>query len=294
MEHGHVIDMSSRTSRVVGAARKSLERVPGRVKPPQEVTTGGRTCKSARFVMACGLTLASHARQRQRRHRYTDGDVIKIGVHHRHVRASTPTSTGQGSVWSRPARWRSRTLAAAVSQRPQGRGASFADHQNKADISSNDRPPVVRRRQGLDMLIVRPRTRRPRRSPMAKVDRPREEQGRTSSSGAATSDADWSTTSAHPTRSTGSTTPWSLANGTGNALAKTDKWQELVLRHSRLRVRPPRFERDTDGTIVEKRRRQGASARVRASASPASDFSSFLLQAQSSQGSGHRPRQRRR
>ncbi|MCK7500433.1 MAG: hypothetical protein MZW92_66835 [Comamonadaceae bacterium] len=76
--------------------------------------------------------------------------MIKIGVHHRHVRPVLPTSTAPGSAWRRSA-WRSRTSA----QRSPGMKIEvvFADHQNKADVALARSRAVVSTATGVDVIV---------------------------------------------------------------------------------------------------------------------------------------------
>ena len=82
---------------------------------------------------------------------------------------------------------------------------------------------------------------------------------------------------------------WALANGTGKAIVKTggDTWFFLTADYAFGHA----LERDTAAVV----RKNGGKVvgKVR-HPFPAQDFSSFLLQAQPSEGQDHRPRQRRR
>ena len=82
---------------------------------------------------------------------------------------------------------------------------------------------------------------------------------------------------------------WALANGTGKAIVKTggDTWFFLTADYAFGHA----LERDT-AAVVEKNGGK-VLGQVR-HPFPGTDFSSFLLQAQASQGQDHRPRQCRR
>ena len=195
----------------------------------------------------------------------TDG-VIKIGVL-TDMSGLYADFTGQGSVWS--ARKAVEDFGAAA------KGIKVevigADHQNKADISSNiarqwfdvDKVDVI-----VDLVSTT--------TALAVNSIGREKNKVVLVSGAATSDLTGSQCSPNTIHWVYDT--WSLANGTGNALAKTadgKSWffvtADYAFGHA--------LERDTSA-VVEKNGGK-VLGKVR-HPFPGQDFSSFLLQAQAS------------
>ena len=160
-----------------------------------------------------------------------------------------------------------------------------ADHQNKPDVGSEHRAPVVRRRQGRR----RSSTCRPRRSRWRSA-RSRATRTRSSSS-RAPAPRDLTGKACSPEHR-----PLDLRHlgarqrhrqGGGRRPAATS-WFFLTADYAFGQA----LERDTDGGG-----RKAAAARCwarSATRSSTTDFSSFLLQAQASKAQGHRARQRRR
>jgi branched-chain amino acid transport system substrate-binding protein len=212
---------------------------------------------------AAALMLAGSASAQQVQ--LSDG-VIKIGVL-TDMSGLYADFTGQGSVWA--ARKAVEDFGAAA----KGLKVEVigADHQNKADISSNiarqwfdvDKVDVV-----VDLVTTS--------TALAVSAIAREKNKVVLVSGAATSDLTGPQCSPNTIHWVYDT--WSLANGTGNALAKTAKGKnwffvtaDYAFGHA--------LERDTSA-VVEKNGGK-VLGRVR-HPFPGQDFSSFLLQAQAS------------
>ena len=158
-----------------------------------------------------------------------------------------------------------------------------ADHQNKPDVGSQHRAPVVRRRQG----------RRDRRRADL-VGGARGQPGRratrtrcSSSPARRTSDLTGKACSPNTVHWTYDT--WMLANGTGSAIVKTggDTWFFLTADYAFGHA----LERDTEAVVLKNGGKVLGKVRHPLNTQ---DFSSFLLQAQASKAQDHRPRQRRR
>lgn len=212
---------------------------------------------------AAALMLAGSASAQQVQ--LSDG-VIKIGVL-TDMSGLYADFTGQGSVWA--ARKAVEDFGAAA----KGLKVEVvgADHQNKADVSSNiarqwfdvDKVDVI-----VDLVATT--------TALAVNSIGREKNKVVLVSGAATSDLTGPQCSPNTIHWVYDT--WSLANGTGNALAKTDKGKswffvtaDYAFGHA--------LERDT-AAVVEKNGGK-VLGRVR-HPFPGQDFSSFLLQAQAS------------
>ncbi len=219
--------------------------------------------KRALTAATAALMLAGSASAQQVQ--MSDG-TIKIGVL-TDMSGLYADFTGQGSVWS--ARKAVEDFGAAA----KGLKVEIvsADHQNKADISSNiarqwfdvDKVDVV-----VDLVTTS--------TALAVSAIAREKNKVVLVSGAATSDLTGPQCSPNTIHWVYDT--WSLANGTGNALAKTAKgknWFFLTADYAFGHA----LERDT-AAVVEKNGGK-VLGRVR-HPFPGQDFSSFLLQAQSS------------
>ena len=213
------------------------------------------------FILAAAasaLATAAHAQ-------YTDG-VIKIGVMNDQSGLYADLS-GQGSVWAARKAIEDYCKANKCHDKIE---VVFADHQNKPDIGSN----IVRQWYDVDNVDVVVDV--PTSSVALAVNNLTKEKNRVFLvSGAATSDLTGKACSPNTIHWTYDT--WSLANGTGNAIVKTggDTWFFLTADYAFGHA----LERDT-AAVVEK---SGGKVlgKVR-HPFPGQDFSSFLLQAQSS------------
>jgi branched-chain amino acid transport system substrate-binding protein len=216
--------------------------------------------KSLRNLAVLAAVLASSTAYAQ----YSDG-VIKIGVMN-DMSGTYADLSGQGSV-----------IAARMAVEDFGAAAKGmkveilgADHQNKPDVGSN----VVRTwidREQVDVIVDVPTS----SVALAVNEIVREKNKVFLVSGAAASDLTGSKCSPNTVHWTYDT--WSLANGTGNAIVKTggDTWFFLTADYAFGHA----LERDT-AAVVEKNGGKVV-GRVR-HPFPATDFSSFLLQAQAS------------
>ena len=217
-----------------------------------------RTLSSA--AAAAVLALAAGAAQAQ----ISDG-VIKIGVLN-DMSGLYADLTGPGSV-----------IAAKLAVEDFGAASKGmkvevvgADHQNKPDVGST----VARTWYDTDKVDVIVDV--PTSSVALAVNQVTRDKGKAFLvSGAATSDLTGKACSPNTIHWTYDT--WMLANGTGIG-GRQDGRRHLVLPHRRLRVRPRARARHRSGGAEE--RRQGA--RQGAPPVPGTDFSSFLLQAQTS------------
>ena len=195
---------------------------------------------------------------------YTDG-VIKIGVMN-DMSGTYSDLSGQGSV-----------IAARMAVEDFGAAAKGmkveivgADHQNKPDIGSN----IVRTWIDVDKVDVIVDV--PTSSVALAVNQIVKDKNKVFLvSGAATSDLTGKACTPNTIHRTYDT--WSLANGTGNAIVKTggDSWYFLTADYAFGHA----LERDT-AAVVEKNGGKVV-GRVR-HPFPGQDFSSFLLQAQTS------------
>ncbi len=196
---------------------------------------------------------------------YSDG-TIKIGVMNDQSGLYADL-TGQGSVWSARKAIEDFCKMTTCHNKIE---VVFADHQNKPDIGSN----VVRQWFDVDKVDVVVDV--PTSSVALAVNTITKEKNKVFLvSGAATSDLTGKACSPNTIHWTYDT--WALANGTGNAIVKTggDSWFFLTADYAFGHA----LERDT-AAVVEK---SGGKVvgKVR-HPFPGQDFSSFLLQAQSS------------
>lgn len=194
------------------------------------------------------------------------GGVIKIGVMNDQSGTYADLS-GQGSVWAARKAIEDYCKANKCHDKIE---VVFADHQNKPDIGSN----VARQWydvEGVDVIVDVPTS-----SVALAVHNITKEKNKVFlNSGAASSDLTGKACTPNTIHWTYDT--WSLANGTGNAIVKTggDTWFFLTADYAFGHA----LERDT-AALVEK---SGGKVlgKVR-HPFPGQDFSSFLLQAQSS------------
>jgi branched-chain amino acid transport system substrate-binding protein len=196
---------------------------------------------------------------------YTDG-TIKIGVMNDQSGLYSDL-TGQGSVWAARKAIEDFCKSSTCHNKIE---VVFADHQNKPDVGSN----VVRQWYDVDKVDVVVDV--PTSSVALAVNTITKEKNKVFLvSGAATSDLTGKACTPNTIHWTYDT--WALANGTGNAIVKTggDSWFFLTADYAFGHA----LERDT-GAVVEK---SGGKVvgKVR-HPFPGQDFSSFLLQAQSS------------
>ena len=207
---------------------------------------------------------------------FSDG-VIKIGV--MNDMSGTYADLDRTRARSSPRRWRSRISAPPPRA---SRSRSWRRPSEQAGYRLQRRAHLDRHRQGRRDRRRADFVGRARRQ----RDRPREEQG-VPVSGAAASDLTGDKCSPNTVHWTYDT--WALANGTGNAIVKTGgkNWFFLTADYAFGHA----LERDT-AAVVEKNGGK-VLGKVR-HPFPATDFSSFLLQAQSSKAQSHRPRQCRR
>lgn len=196
---------------------------------------------------------------------YSDG-VIKLGVMNDQSGTYADLS-GQGSVWAAKKAIEDFCKTTTCHDKIE---VVFADHQNKPDIGSN----VVRQWFDVDKVDVVVDV--PTSSVALAVNNITKEKNKVFLvSGAAASDLTGKACSPNTVHWTYDT--WALANGTGNAIVKTggDTWFFLTADYAFGHA----LERDT-AAVVEK---SGGKVlgKVR-HPFPGQDFSSFLLQAQSS------------
>ena len=216
--------------------------------------------KNLPSLIALAAVLASGSAQAQ----YTDG-IIKIGVMN-DMSGTYKDLSGQGSV-----------LAARMAVEDFGAAAKGlkveivgADHQNKADVGSN----VVRTwidTDKVDVIVDVPTS----SVALAVNEIVRDKNKVFLVSGAAASDltgAQCTPNTIHWTYDT-----WALANGTGKAIVKTggDTWFFITANYAFGLA----LERDTAAVVVKNGGKVLGQVRH---PFPATDFSSFLLQAQAS------------
>jgi branched-chain amino acid transport system substrate-binding protein len=210
---------------------------------------------------AAALCLGAALSQAQ----YSDG-TIKIGVMNDQSGLYADL-TGQGSVWSARKAIEDFCKSSKCHDKIE---VVFADHQNKPDVGSN----VVRQWYDVDKVDVVVDV--PTSSVALAVNTITKEKNKVFLvSGAATSDLTGKACSPNTIHWTYDT--WALANGTGNAIVKTggDSWFFLTADYAFGHA----LERDT-AAVVEKTGGKVV-GKVR-HPFPGQDFSSFLLQAQSS------------
>jgi branched-chain amino acid transport system substrate-binding protein len=196
---------------------------------------------------------------------YSD-DVIKIGVMNDQSGTYADLS-GQGSVWAAKKAIDDFCKTTKCHDKIE---VVFADHQNKPDIGSN----IVRQWYDVDKVDVVVDV--PTSSVALAVNNITKEKNKVFLvSGAATSDLTGKACTANTVHWTYDT--WALANGTGQAIVKTggDTWFFITADYAFGHA----LERDTSA-VVEKNGGK-VLGKVR-HPFPAQDFSSFLLQAQSS------------
>ncbi|MDX2204664.1 MAG: ABC transporter substrate-binding protein [Hyphomicrobiaceae bacterium] len=196
---------------------------------------------------------------------YSDG-TIKIGVMNDQSGLYADL-TGQGSVWAARKAVEDFCKTTKCHDKIE---VVFADHQNKPDIGSN----VVRQWYDVDKVDVVVDV--PTSSVALAVNNITKEKNKVFLvSGAATSDLTGKACTPNTVHWTYDT--WALANGTGNAIVKTggDSWFFLTADYAFGHA----LERDT-AAVVEKNGGKVV-GKVR-HPFPGQDFSSFLLQAQSS------------
>jgi branched-chain amino acid transport system substrate-binding protein len=213
------------------------------------------------LALAAVTALAATAANAQ----YSDG-TIKIGVMNDQSGTYADLS-GQGSVWAARKAIEDYCKTAKCHDKIE---VVFADHQNKPDIGSN----TVRQWFDVDKVDVVVDV--PTSSVALAVNNITKEKNKVFLvSGAAASDLTGKACTPNTVHWTYDT--WALANGTGNAIVKTggDSWFFLTADYAFGHA----LERDT-GAVVEK---SGGKVvgKVR-HPFPGQDFSSFLLQAQTS------------
>jgi branched-chain amino acid transport system substrate-binding protein len=211
------------------------------------------------LAAAAALALAGAAQAQ------ISGNVVKIGVMNDQSGTYADLS-GPGS-----------TLAAKMAVedfKAKEKGLNvevvFADHQNKPDVGSQ----IVRKwydSDGVDVVVDVPTS-----SVALAVNNITKEKGKAFLvSGAASSDLTGKSCSPNTIHWTYDT--WALANGTGSAIVKTggDSWYFLTADYAFGHA----LERDTEAVVVKNGGKVLGKVRH---PFPSSDFSSFLLQAQSS------------
>jgi branched-chain amino acid transport system substrate-binding protein len=194
----------------------------------------------------------------------SDG-VIKIGVMNDQSGLYADL-TGQGSVWAT----RKAIEDFCKTTKCDKIEVVFADHQNKPDIGSN----VVRQWYDVDKVDVVVDV--PTSSVALAVNNITKEKNKVFLvSGAATSDLTGKACTPNTVHWTYDT--WALANGTGNAIVKTggDSWFFLTADYAFGHA----LERDTEAVVLKSGGKVLGKVRH---PFPGQDFSSFLLQAQSS------------
>ncbi len=194
----------------------------------------------------------------------SDG-VVKIGVLNDQSGLYADLS-GQGSVWAA----RKAVEDYCKSNKCEKIEIVFADHQNKPDVGSNIA------RQWLDVDKVDAIVDVPTSSVALAVHNIVKEKNRVMlNSGAATSDLTGKACSPNTIHWTYDT--WALANGTGNAIVKTggDTWFFLTADYAFGHA----LERDTEAVVLKSGGKVLGKVRT---PFPGQDFSSFLLQAQTS------------
>jgi branched-chain amino acid transport system substrate-binding protein len=214
-----------------------------------------------RLVLAAAAGLMATAAHAQ----YSDG-TIKIGVMNDQSGLYSDIS-GQGSVWAARQALADFCKAQKCHDKIE---IVFADHQNKPDVGSN----VVRQWYDVDkvdMVVDVPTS-----SVALAVNNITKEKNKVFLvSGAATADLTGKACTPNTIHWTYDT--WALANGTGNAIVKTggDSWFFLTADYAFGHA----LERDTEAVVTK------AGGKVLGKVRhpfPGTDFSSFLLQAQSS------------
>ena len=208
-------------------------------------------------VALCAATGTAHAQM-------SDG-VIKIGVMNDQSGLYADL-TGQGSVWAT----RKAIEDFCKTTKCDKIEVVFADHQNKPDIGSN----VVRQWYDVDKVDVVVDV--PTSSVALAVNNITKEKNKVFLvSGAATSDLKGKACTPNTVHWTYDT--WALANGTGNAIVKTggDSWFFLTADYAFGHA----LERDTEAVVLKSGGKVLGKVRH---PFPGQDFSSFLLQAQSS------------
>jgi branched-chain amino acid transport system substrate-binding protein len=206
----------------------------------------------------CGAATVAHAQ-------YSDG-TIKIGVMNDQSGLYADL-TGQGSVWAARKAIEDYCKTAKCHDKIE---VVFADHQNKPDIGSN----VVRQWYDVDKVDVVVDV--PTSSVALAVNNITKEKNKVFLvSGAATSDLTGKACTPNTIHWTYDT--WALANGTGNAIVKTggDSWFFLTADYAFGHA----LERDTEAVVLKSGGKVLGKVRH---PFPGQDFSSFLLQAQSS------------
>jgi len=208
-------------------------------------------------VALCAATGTAHAQM-------SDG-VIKIGVMNDQSGLYADL-TGQGSVWAT----RKAIEDFCKTTKCDKIEVVFADHQYKPDIGSN----VVRQWYDVDKVDVVVDV--PTSSVALAVNNITKEKNKVFLvSGAATSDLTGKACTPNTVHWTYDT--WALANGTGNAIVKTggDSWFFLTADYAFGHA----LERDTEAVVLKSGGKVLGKVRH---PFPGQDFSSFLLQAQSS------------
>ena len=193
------------------------------------------------------------------------GNVVKIGVMNdqsgTYADLSGPGSTLAAKMAIEDFKAKEKGLTVEV---------VFADHQNKPDVGSQ----IVRKwydSDGVDVVVDVPTS-----SVALAVNNITKEKGKAFLvSGAASSDLTGKACSPNTIHWTYDT--WALANGTGSAIVKTggDSWFFLTADYAFGHA----LERDTEAVVLKSGGKVNGKVRH---PFPSSDFSSFLLQAQSS------------
>jgi branched-chain amino acid transport system substrate-binding protein len=212
------------------------------------------------MLAAAGSLLATAAHAQ-----YSDG-VIKIGVLNDQSGLYADLS-GQGSVWAARKAVEDFCKSTKCHDRIE---VIFADHQNKPDIGSNTA------RQWYDVDNVDVVVDVPTSSVALAVNNITKEKNKVFlNSGAATADLTGKACTPNTVHWTYDT--WALANGTGNAIVKTggNTWFFLTADYAFGHA----LERDTEAVVVKTGGKVLGKVRH---PFPGQDFSSFLLQAQSS------------
>jgi branched-chain amino acid transport system substrate-binding protein len=210
------------------------------------------------LAAVCAATGTAHAQ-------YSDG-VIKFGIMNDQSGLYADL-TGQGSVWAAKKAIDDFCKSTKCHDKIE---VVFADHQNKPDIGSN----IVRQWYDVDKVDVVVDV--PTSSVALAVNNITKEKNRVFLvSGAATSDLTGKACTLNTIHWTYDT--WALANGTGNAIVKTggDTWFFLTADYAFGHA----LERDTEAVVLKSGGKVLGKVRH---PFPGQDFSSFLLQAQTS------------
>ncbi len=213
------------------------------------------------LMLATAASLLASAAQAQ----FTDG-VIKIGVLNDQSGTYADLS-GQGSVWAARKAIEDYCKANKCHDKIE---VVFADHQNKPDVGSN----VARQWFDVDKVDVIVDV--PTSSVALAIHNITKEKNKVHlNSGAASSDITGKLCTPNTVHWTYDT--WALANGTGNAIVKTggDSWFFLTADYAFGHA----LERDTSAVVEKSGGKVVGKVRH---PFPGQDFSSFLLQAQSS------------